>query len=97
MTYYEEADKACRRTLTLIDDVLAEIANEAREKWFVDGFVAFGTVRSRGLESVAMTRAFMTASVEHARQAGWPERKKPRHRVVRDQLGKVLEEIPEDE
>ncbi|MFG2635302.1 HNH endonuclease [Streptomyces sp. NPDC048362] len=96
-SFYEEADKECRRTLALIDKVLAEIADETRQQWFLDHFVHLGTVQSRGLESVDWTRAFFCSAVERACAAGWPKKKQPRYRIVRDQIGKVLELIPDEE
>lgn len=74
MELYEEADKECRRTLALISDVLAEIADEARKQWFVEHFVRLGTVQSLGLEIVDCTRAFFSSAVSRASEAGWPIR-----------------------
>jgi hypothetical protein len=74
MGLYEEADKECRRTLALIGDVLAEIADEARKQWFVEHFVRLGTVQSLGLEIVDHMRAFFSSNVSLAAEAGWPMR-----------------------
>ncbi|MDX2762918.1 hypothetical protein [Streptomyces europaeiscabiei] len=99
MSFYEEADKESRRTLALIDDVLAEIADEARQRWFVDRFVHLDTIQAHGLDFVDIVRAFSRSAVERACEAGWPkyEEKKPQHRIARGEIGKVLEPIPDHE
>ncbi|MEU3620751.1 hypothetical protein ABZ725_52260 [Streptomyces sp. NPDC006872] len=99
MSFYEKADKECRRTLALIDDVLAEIGDEARQRWFVDRFVHLGTIQTHGLDFVDIMRGFSRSAVERACEAGWPkyEEKKPQYRIARGEIGKVLEPIPDHE
>ncbi|MEU8902641.1 hypothetical protein [Streptomyces mirabilis] len=98
MSVYEEADKECRRVLARIGDVLGEIADENRQRWFRDNFIGYGTLRSRG-RVMDLIRALSNARVEQGRQAGWPSylERKPRYRVVRDQPGKLIEPILEEE
>ncbi|WP_316779949.1 HNH endonuclease [Streptomyces sasae] len=99
VSVYEEADKECRRVLARIGDVLSEIADKKRQRWFVDHFIRYGTLRSKGPSAMNLIRAFGSAQVEQACQAGWPNHleQKPRHRVLRDQPGQLIEPILEDE
>ncbi|MGW2491135.1 HNH endonuclease [Streptomyces sp. NPDC001606] len=73
-----------------------EIGDAQRRDWFFDGFWSTG----RGSFALSWGRARAERDIPEAKQAGYPKRPeqpKKRYRIVRDVIGKVLEEIPGDD
>ncbi|WP_143616952.1 HNH endonuclease [Streptomyces alkaliphilus] len=94
---HEEAQQACSELLDRLDMVQSEITDDRRSSWFFEHYWMYRRSTSTWL---SVMRRWSADSIEEAKANGWalpPKPKQNRYRVTRKHLGKLLEEIPDDE